>query len=106
MSYFVAATRGHNLKPTQRRCLGQLFRKADTSWIVLTNRGYEVSVPGELHAVSPSLEGAVSELELRVLGNFRQGLPKSLKMMYVSDGVWGVDMADLVRRSRAELESL
>lgn len=106
MSYFTAATRGHNLKPTQRRRLGQLFQKADTSWIVLTNRGYEVSVQGELHAVSLSLEGAVSELELIVLGNFRQGLPRSLKMMYVSDGVWGVNMADLVRRSREGLEAL
>ena len=106
MSYLTAATKGPNLKPTQRRRLGQLFQKADTAWIVLTDWGYEVSVLGEVHTISPSLEDAISELELEVLGSFRKGLPKSLEMMYISDCVWGVDMADLVRRSRAVLESL
>ena len=106
MSYFTAATRGHNLKPTQRRGPRQLFRKADTFWIVLTGRGYEVSVLGETHTVSPSFEDAISELELEVLGNFRQGLPRSLETMYVSDGMWGIDMADPVRRSRTVLEAL
>lgn len=106
MSYFTAAARGHNLEPTQRRRLGQLLQKADTSWIVLARRGYEVSVSGEPHGISPSLGDAISELELGVLGNFRQGLPRSLETMYVSNDVWGVNMADLVRRSRAALESL
>ena len=106
MSYFADATKGLNLKPTQCRRLRQLFQKADTAWIVLTDWGYEVSVLGELHTISYSLGDAISELELEILKNFRQGLPKSLKMMYVSDGVWGVDMADLVRRSQAALESL
>lgn len=106
MSYFTAATQGHNLKPTQQRRLERLFRKADTAWIVLTNLGYEVSVLGEAHTTEYSLEEAISELELEVLGSFRQGLPRSLEMMYVSDGVWGVNMADLVRRSRTALESL
>lgn len=106
MSYFSAATGGFNLKPTQRRRLSQLLQKADTSWIVLTDWGYEVSVLGELHTVSYSLQDAVSELELEILGCFRRGLPESLEMMYVSDGVWGVDMADLVRRARVALESL
>lgn len=106
MSYFADATKGLNLKPTQCHRLRQLFQKADTAWIVLTDWGYEVSVQGELHTISYSLGDAISELELEILKNFRQGLPKSLKMMYVSDGVWGVDMADLVRRSQAALESL
>lgn len=106
MSYFVAATKGLNLKPTQLRRLRLLCQKADTAWIVLTDQGYEVSVLGGLHTISDSLEDAISELELEVLGSFRRGLPKSLEMMYVSDGVWGVNMADLVRRSRAALESL
>lgn len=106
MSYFTAATKGLNLKPTQCRRLRLLFRKADTAWIVLTDWGYEVSVLGETHTIEYSLEDAVSELELEVLGSFRQGLPKSLEMMSVPDGVWGVNMADLVRRSRAALEAL
>ena len=106
MSYFADATKGLNLKPAQCRRLRRLFQKADTSWIVLTDWGYEVSVLGKFHTISDSLEDATSELELEILGNFRQGLPKSLKMMYVSDCVWGVNMADLVRRSRAALESL
>lgn len=106
MSYLADATKGLNLKPTQYRRLKPLFQKADTAWIVLTDWGYEVSVLGELHTISYSLGDATSELELEILGSFRQGLPKSLEMMYVSDGVWGVDMADLVRRSRAALESL
>ena len=106
MSYLAATTKGLNLKPAQLRRLKQLFQKADTAWIVLTDWGYEVSVLGELHTTSYSLGDAVSELELEVLGSFRQGLPKSLEIMHVSDGVWGVDMADLVRRSRAALESL
>lgn len=106
MSYIAAATKGLNLKPAQCRRLGLLFQKADTSWVALTDWGYEVSVLGELHTISSSLEDAFSELELEILGSFRQELPKSLEMMYVSDGVWGVDMADLVRRSRMALESL
>lgn len=106
MSYLTAAAKGLNLKPTQLRRLRRLFQKADTAWIVLTDWGYEVSVLGEPHTISCSLGDAVSELELEVLGSFRQGLPKSLEIMYVSDGVWGVNMADLVRRSRVALESL
>jgi hypothetical protein len=102
MSYFTAVAQGHDLKPTQRRRLGRLFQEADTSWIVLTDLGYEVSVLGEIHTISASLEDATSELE--ILGSFRQGLPKSLETMYVSDGMWGVDMADLVRRSQVALE--
>ena len=106
MNYIDAATKGIDLKPTQRRRLERLFQKADTAWIVQTDWGYEISVLGELHTISPSLEDAISELELEILESFRRGLPKSLEMMYVSDCVWGVDMADLVRRSRAVLESL
>ena len=106
MSYLAATTKGLNLKSTQLRCLRLLFKKADTAWIVLTDWGYEVSVLGELHTISYSLKDAISELELEILGSFRQGLPKSLEMMCVSDGVWGVDMVDLVRRSRMALESL
>ena len=106
MSYFTTATKGLNLKPTQCRRLRLLPQKADTSWIVLTDWGYEVSALGELHTISFSLEDAISELELEILGSFRQELPKSLEMMYVSNGVWGVNMADLVRRSRMALESL
>ena len=103
MSYFSAATQGHNLKPTQRRRLEQLFRKADTSWIVLTDCGYEVSVLGETHTIEYSLEDAISELELSILGSFRQGLPRTLTVMDVGEGVWGVNMADLTRRVRESL---
>lgn len=106
MSYFSAATQGHNLKLTQQRRLENLFRKADTAWVVLTDQGYEVYVLGELQVLSFSLEEAVSELELAVLGSFRQGLPKALMVMDVGDGVWGVDMADMVRSTQAMLESL
>lgn len=106
MSYFTATTKGLNLKPTQCRRLRLLPQKADTSWIVLTDWGYEVSVLGETHTIEYSLGDAISALELEVLGSFRQGLPKSLEIMYVSDGVWGINMANLVRRSRTALESL
>lgn len=106
MSYLTAATQGINVATRLLRRVERLFRDADTAWIELTDYGYELSILGELHSISYSLEEAIEELDTALLRGHIRGLPDGLKVMNATDGVWGVDMADLVRRSRAALESL
>ena len=105
MSYFIAATQGTNVAARFLRRVERLFRDADTAWIELTDYGYELRILGELHSISYSLEEAVEELDTALLNSHTRGLPDGLKVMEVADGVWGVDMADLVRCSRAALGS-
>lgn len=104
MSYFAAATRGLNLAPVFLGQTKRLFRDADTAWIELTDFGYELSILGETRCTSSSLGEAVEELDAALLHG--RCLPGSLRIIPIADGVWGVDMADLVRRARAALESL
>lgn len=105
MSYFIAATRGLNVIPGFLRRVKRLFRDADTAWIELTDYGYELSICGEPHSISYTLEDAIEELNTALLRCGR-GFPDTLEIMDIGDGVWGVDMADLVRRARVALESL
>lgn len=106
MSYFTAATKDLDvpvwfLKQTER-----IFRDADTAWIELTDYGYELSILGELHSISFSLEEAIGELDTALLHGHAKGFPDGLEVMDVTDNVWGINMADLVRRARAALKSL
>lgn len=106
MSYFNAATQGLNVATgflKQTKCL---FRDADATWVVLTDWGYELRILGELVSMSSSLEEALDELDTILLRGHARGLPAEVPMMEVSEGVWGVDMADLTRRARQALESL
>lgn len=106
MSYFTTATQGLNVAPGFLRQTKRLFRDADTAWIELTHFGYELSIRGDTQSVSSSLEEAIEELDTALLHNHARGLPDGLETIPVTDGVWGVNMADLVRRARAALESL
>lgn len=106
MSYFTAATQGINVATGFIKQTKRLFRNANAAWIELTDFGYELSILGETYSTSYSLEEAVEELSTVLLHNHAKGLPDSLEVMDIMDGVWGVNMADLVRRSRAALESL
>ena len=106
MSYFTAATQGLNTAPGFLRNTERLFREADTAWIELTSMGYEISILGELHSTSFSLDEAVEELDTILLRGHARGLPDGLEVMDITEGVWGVNMADLVRRARVALEAL
>lgn len=106
MSYFTAAAQGINVSAGYLEQTRRLFRDADTAWIELTHLGYELSILGEVHSTSFLLEEAIEELDTALLHSHPKGLPDGLDVMPITDGVWGVDMADLVRRSRAALESL
>lgn len=106
MSYFTAATKGLDITAGRRKQTEQLFRDANAAWIELTDIGYELSILGELHSISFSLEDATQELNTAILRGPSRGFPDSLEIMYLGGGVWGVDVADLARRTRAALESL
>lgn len=106
MNYFTAATQGLDAAPGFLKQTKRLFRDADTAWIELTYLGYELSILGDTQSTSSSLEEAIEELDTALLHDHTRGLPDGLKTIAVTDGVWGVDMADLVRRARAALESL
>lgn len=106
MSYFTAAVRGLNVAPGFLKQTRRLLRDADTAWIEFTDFGYELSVLGDTQSISSSLEEAIEELDTALLHDHARGLPDALKIIPVTDYVWGVDMADLVRRARAALESL
>lgn len=106
MSYFTAATRGLNVATGLLEQTRRLFRDAGATWIVLTDWGYELRILGELFSMSFSLEEALDELDTALLHGHAKGLPTEVPTMEVSEGVWGVDMADLTRRARRVLESL
>lgn len=99
MSYFTATTRGLDIGTGLPRQAKRLFRDADTAWIELTNFWYELSIFGELHSTSFSLEEATAELETALIHRYGRGTPDALEIMEIGDGVRGVDMADLARRS-------
>lgn len=103
MSYFSDAIQGIHLLPSYRRRVERLFREANSTWIELTDYGYELYILGERHSTSYTLEDAVQEMNTTLLGGIRRNLPKSLTVMEVTDGVWGVDMVDLARGTREVL---
>lgn len=105
MSYFTAAIQGLNITAGRRRQVERLLRDASAAWIELTDYGYELSILGEPHSISYTLEEAIMELAM-ALPRHGQGLPAAVEVMDLGDGVWAVDMADLVRRVRVVLESL
>lgn len=93
MSYFVAATHGLSIAASRRRQVERLFRDANAAWVELTDYGYELSILGELHSISYTLEEAIEELNMALLLR-RGGLLHVVEVMDLGDGVWGVDMAD------------
>lgn len=103
MGYFYAAIRGIYTLPTFRRRLERLFRDANSSWIELTDYGYELYVLGERHSTSYTLEEAIQELNSVLLGSRSRAMPESVSVMEVTDTVWGVDMVDLARSTREAL---
>lgn len=106
MSYFTAATQGLSVTAGHRRQVERLFRDADTAWIELTDHGYEISILGERHSTSYTLEEALEGLDTALLRGHPKGLPDAVGVLDLGGGVWGVDMADMVRRTRAALEAL
>lgn len=106
MSYFTAATQDLCVPVGFLKQSERLFRDADTAWIERTDFGYELSILGELHSISFSLEEAIEELDMALLHGHAKGLPNGLEVMDVTDHVWGINMDDLVRRTRAALEAL
>ena len=106
MSYFTAATQGLSITAGRSRQVERLFRDANTAWVELTDYGYELSILGERRALSYTLEEAIEELGTTLLRGHAYGMPDVVEVMDLGDGVWGVDMADLVRRTRVALESL
>lgn len=103
MSYFSDAVQGIHLLPSYRRRVERLFREANHTWIELTDYGYELYILGERHSTSYTLEDALQEMNTTLLGGIRRHLPESVAVMEVTDGVWGVDMVDLVRGTREVL---
>lgn len=106
MSYFTAATQGLGITAGRLRQAERLFRDADTAWIERTDLGYELSILGERHSISYTLEEAKEELDIALLRGHLKGLPDTTEVLALGEGVWGVDMADLVRRTRVALEVL
>lgn len=100
MSYFSDAVQGISLLPSYRRRVERLFREAGATWIELTDFGYELYILGVRHSTSYTLEDAISELSDALLGGISRCLPESVPVMDITDGVWGVDMVDLARRTR------
>ena len=103
MSYFSDATQGIHLLPSYRRRVERLFREANASWIELTDYGYELYILGDRYSTSYTLEDAVQEVNEALLGGISRCLPESVPVMDITDGVWGVDMVDLTRRTRGML---
>jgi hypothetical protein len=103
MSYFSGAIQGVHLLPSYRRRIERLFREANSTWIELTDYGYELYILGDRHSTSYTLEDAISELNDTLLGGIRRNLPESVTVMPITDGVWGVDMVDLARGTREVL---
>ena len=105
MSYFTAATQGLSIVPGHQRQYRRLFQDANTAWIERTDLGYELSIRGERHSTSYTLEEAFEELDTALLRGHLKGMPDAVEVLDLGGGVWGVDMADLVRRARAALEA-
>lgn len=105
MSYFTAATQGLSIAPGYRRQVERLFQGANTAWVERTDLGYELSIHGELHSTSYTLEDAFEELDTALLRGHLKGMPDTVEVLDLGGGVWSVDMADLVRRVRAALEA-
>lgn len=103
MGYFSDAVQGAFLLPSYRRRIERLFREANSAWVELTDFGYELYILGDRHSTSYTLEDAIQETNTALLGGIRRHLPESVTVMEVTDVVWGVDMADLVRRTREVL---
>ena len=103
MSYFSDAVQGVHLLPSYRRRVERLFREADTTWIELTDYGYELYISGDRYSTSYTLEDAIQEVNEALLGSAHRHLPQSVSVMPISDGVWGVDMANLTRCTREGL---
>lgn len=106
MSYFTAATQGLSITAGRRRQVERLFRDADTAWIELTDYGYELSILGKRDSTSYTLEESLKELNAALLRGHPKGMPDAVEVLDLGGGVWGVDMADMVRRTRAALEAL
>lgn len=103
MSYFSDAVQGVDLLPAYRRRVERLFREANSTWIELTDYGYELYILGERQSTSYTLEDAISELNDTLLGGTSRCLPESVPVMDITDEVWGVDMVDLARSTREAL---
>lgn len=103
MSYLSAAIKGIYTLPSFRRRLERLFRDADSARIELTDYGYELYILWKLHSTSYTLEEAAQELDDALLGSKTRAMPKSVSVISITDGVWGVDMADLARSTREAL---
>lgn len=67
--------------------------------------GYELSVFGERHSISYMLEGALEELDTALLHGHAHGMPHMpfSRSMTFGNSARGVDVADLVRRTREPL---
>lgn len=100
MSYFTAAIQGLSLTTGRYRQVERLFRDAGTAWIEPTDYEYELPVLGERHSTSYTLEEAIEELDTAL-----PVMPAVVEVMDLGDGVWAVDMAGLVRRTRVALEA-
>ena len=103
MSYLSTAIQGIYTLPSFRRRLDRLFREANAAWIELTDYGYELYILGERHSTSYTLEEAIEDLEDALLGSKTRAMPGSVSVMEITDGVWGVDMAELARSRREAL---
>ena len=106
MSYFTAATQGLSITAGRSRQVERLFRDANTAWIERTDLGYELLILGERHSTSYTLEEVLEDLDTALLRGHLKGMPDAVEVLDLGDGVWGVDMADLVHRTRVALESL
>ena len=103
MSYLSTAIQGTYTLPSFRRRLERLFREANATWIELTDYGYELYILGERHSTSYTLDDAIEDLDDALLGSRNRAMPESVPVMDVTDGVWGVDMAELARSTREAL---
>lgn len=106
MKHFTAATRGLNGAPGFLKQTERLFRDANAAWIGLTDFGCELSILGDAQSTSSSLAEAIEELDTALLHGHTGGIPDGHDFQPITDGVWGVNMADPVRRAKAVPESL
>lgn len=93
MSYFEAATAGHNLTPYVKHRVSRFFRDAESTRIVRDDSGYRVSIGEQEYPLEYSLYDAIESLQgLLLRPRAKDCLPLAVVIKYESEISWTVDM--------------
>lgn len=93
MSYFEAATAGHELTPYLKRRISRFFRDAESTRIVHDDAGYQITIGGQEFPLEHSLNDAIETLQnLLVSYRVEDCLPLAVVIQYESEVSWTIDM--------------